>query len=162
MSFVLIDIAKVRKLLADSKKNAKYLSELLRQAWCLRQNRGIRGCGCRKGHKKKLSTESQELLSFNVVIWSWSFGHFRFRERGHCSLYINNKLFIYSGEFWQSVFDFDQMTLTKWPRLDTQLFCEKTIFSCEVFVNRNENVVPLQRQMKEVAEAAIKDKNCKH
>jgi hypothetical protein len=99
MSFVLIDIAKVRKLLADSKKNAKYLSELLRQAWCLRQNRGIRGCGCRKGHKKKLSTESQELLSFNVVIWSWSFGHFRFRERGHCSLYINNKLFIYSDGF---------------------------------------------------------------
>ena len=34
MSFVLIDIAKIRKFLADSKKNAKYLSELLRQAWC--------------------------------------------------------------------------------------------------------------------------------
>lgn len=30
------------------------------------------------------------------------------------------------------------------------------------FVNRNENVVPLQCQMKEVAEAAIKDKNCEH
>ena len=39
-----------------------------------------------------------------------------------------------------------------------KIFCEKTIFSCEVFVNRNENVVPLQCQMKEVAEAAIKDK----
>ena len=34
--------------------------------------------------------------------------------------------------------------------------------SWEVFVNRNENVIPLQRQMKEVAEAAIKDKNYKH
>ena len=52
MSFVLIDIAKVRKFLADSKKNARYLSELLRQAWCFATNRGIRGCGCRKGHKK--------------------------------------------------------------------------------------------------------------
>ena len=39
------------------------------------------------------------------------------------------------------------------------IFCEKTIISCEVFVNRNENVVLLQCQMKEVAEAAIKDKN---
>ena len=55
-----------------------------------------------------------------------------------------------------SILTNDQMT--KWPRLDT-FFCEKTIFSCEVFVNRNENVVPLQCQMKEVAEAAIKDKN---
>ena len=30
---------------------------------------------------------------FNVVIWSRSFGHFRFRKRGHCSLYIN-RIFI--------------------------------------------------------------------
>jgi hypothetical protein len=28
MSFVLIDIAKIRKFLADSKKNAKYLSDI--------------------------------------------------------------------------------------------------------------------------------------
>jgi hypothetical protein len=32
-------------------------------------------------------------VGFDVVIWSRSFGHFRFRERGHCSLYIN-RIFI--------------------------------------------------------------------
>ena len=43
--------------------------------------------------------------------------------------------------------------------IHTKFFVRKLFFSCEVFVNRNENVVPLQCQMKEVAEAAIKDKN---
>ena len=43
--------------------------------------------------------------------------------------------------------------------IHTKFFVRKLFSSCEVFVNRNENVLPLQCQMKEVAEAAIKDKN---
>ncbi len=44
--------AKVRGFLADSKKLARYLSELLRQAWCFATDQEMKGCQCRKGHKK--------------------------------------------------------------------------------------------------------------
>ena len=36
----------------------------------------------------------------------------------------------------------------------------QSYFSYPTFVNRNENVIPLQRRMREATEAAIKDKNC--
>ena len=106
---------------------------------------------------------------FNVVIWSRSFGHFRFRKRGHCSLYIN-RIFIYSGEFWQSVFDFDQMTLTKWPRQYTlNLLWEnyfflvkyswtamKMLYLCNVKWERWRHR-PLRIKI-----ASIKSRNCAH
>ena len=44
--------AKVRGFLADSKKLARLLSELLRQAWCFATDQEMKGCECRKGHKK--------------------------------------------------------------------------------------------------------------
>ena len=46
---------------------------------------------------------------FIVVIWSRSFGHFRFRERGHCSLYINIKYLYIVADY-----DFPFSILTKW------------------------------------------------
>ena len=39
------------------------------------------------------------------------FGHFRFRERGHCSLYINNNIYIIVADLTSSVFDFDHFDL---------------------------------------------------
>ena len=36
--------AKVRGFLADSKKLARYLSELLRQAWCFATDQEMKGC----------------------------------------------------------------------------------------------------------------------
>ena len=50
--------AKVRGFLAHSKKNARFLSELLRQAWCFATDQEMKGCECRKGHKKKPSAAS--------------------------------------------------------------------------------------------------------
>ena len=51
----------------------------------------------------------------SVVIWSRSFGQNQFRERGHCSLYININIYIivadYDSQF--SILTNDQMT--KWP-----------------------------------------------
>ena len=77
----------------------------------------------------------------SVVIWSRSFGQNQFRERGHCSLYINIYLY-YSGGFWQSVFDFD-----KWPN-DQMTAQDKNRQNNlgYVFVDRNGNVVPLHCQ----------------
>ena len=53
MSFVLIDIAKVRKFLADSKKNARYLSELLR----------------RSGGSATKEVEWGEIVSYEINLW---------------------------------------------------------------------------------------------
>ena len=53
------------------------------------------------------------VVPLTVVIWSRSFGHFRFRKRGHYSLYINIKYLYYSGGFDSIRFRFWQMT--KWP-----------------------------------------------
>jgi len=49
----------------------------------------------------------------NFLKFMWSFGqgqngHFRFRERGHCSLYINNNIYIIVADLTASVFDFDK------------------------------------------------------
>ena len=41
--------AKVRGFLAHSKKLARLLSELLRQAWCFATDQEMKGCECRKG-----------------------------------------------------------------------------------------------------------------
>ena len=50
-------------------------------------------------------------LSSTVVIWSRSFGHFRFRERGYLlTIYININIYIIVAFLTASVFDFDQMT----------------------------------------------------
>ena len=46
----------------------------------------------------------------NAVIWSRSFGHFRFRERVFYSLYINIYIYIIVKFLTASFFDFDQMT----------------------------------------------------
>ena len=51
--------AKVRGFLAHSKKLARLLSELLRQAWCFATDQEMKGCECRKGHKKKLAAASR-------------------------------------------------------------------------------------------------------
>ena len=39
--------AKVRGFLAHSKKNARFLSELLRQGWCFATDQEMKGCECR-------------------------------------------------------------------------------------------------------------------
>ena len=44
--------AKVRGFLAHSKKNARFLSELLRPGWCFATDQEMKGCECRKGQKK--------------------------------------------------------------------------------------------------------------
>jgi len=44
--------AKVRGFLAHSKKNARFLSELLRQAWCFATDQEMKGCECRIRAKK--------------------------------------------------------------------------------------------------------------
>ena len=62
----------------------------------------------------------------NVVIWSRSFGHFRFRERGYLlTIYININIYIIVVVLTASVFDFDQMTMTKNDRVSKK----KYIFS---------------------------------
>ena len=59
----------------------------------------------------------------NVVIWSRSFGHFRFRERGYLlTIYININIYIIVSVLTASVFDFDQMTN------DQMTACLKTYF----------------------------------
>ena len=58
-----------------------------------------------------------------VVIWSRSFGHFRFRERGYLlTIYININIYIIVVVLTASVFDFDQMTN------DQMTACLKKIF----------------------------------
>ena len=44
--------AKVRRFWADSKKFARFLLKLLRQAWCFATDQEMKGSECRKGHKK--------------------------------------------------------------------------------------------------------------
>ncbi len=57
------------------------------------------------------SRERECLPCQNVVIWSRSFGHFRFRERGYLlTIYININIYIIVAVLTASVFDFDQMT----------------------------------------------------
>ena len=63
-----------------------------------------------------------------MVNWSRSFGHFRFRERGHCSLYIN-KIFIYSGGFDKVRFDFDHRDH---DILTAQMLRKQNVFPCIV------------------------------
>ena len=48
----------------------------------------------------------------SVVIWSRSFGQNQFRERGHCSLYININIYIIVADFDSqfSILTNDQMT----------------------------------------------------
>ena len=48
--------------------------------------------------------------------WSRSNGQNQFRELCHCSLYINIKYLLYSGDFWRLVLDFDKWLWPKWPR----------------------------------------------
>ena len=49
-----------------------------------------------------------------VVIWSRSFGHFRFRECGYLlTIYKYYNIYIIVVVLTASVFDFDQMTMTK-------------------------------------------------
>ena len=42
----------MRQISADSKYLGEIFSELLRQAWCFATNQEMKGCECRKGHKK--------------------------------------------------------------------------------------------------------------
>ena len=46
----------------------------------------------------------------NAVIWSRSFGHFRFRERGYLLTIYKYKIYIIVAVLTASFFDFDQMT----------------------------------------------------
>ena len=43
---------------------------------------------------------------------------------------------------------------------DREFFSRAVVFFAQTFVNRNENVIPLQRRMREVATPPIKDKFC--
>jgi hypothetical protein len=56
-----------------------------------------------------------------VKMWSFGqghFGHFRFRERGYLlTIYININIYIIVAVLTASVFDFDQMTMTKNDRV---------------------------------------------
>ena len=48
----------------------------------------------------------------SVVIWSRSFGQNQFRERGHCSLYININIYIIVADFDSLFSILTKMTMT--------------------------------------------------
>ena len=48
----------MRQISADSKYLGEIFSELLRQAWCFATDQEMKGCECRKGHKKKPAAAS--------------------------------------------------------------------------------------------------------
>ena len=56
-----------------------------------------------------------------IPLWSFGqghFGHFQLRERGYLlTIYININIYIIVAVLTASVFDFDQMTMTKNDRV---------------------------------------------
>ena len=70
------------------------------------------GSGCQPKNRPTYFYPCRFHLSNIVVIWSRSFGQNRFRERGHCSLYININIYIIVADFDSqfSILTNDQMT----------------------------------------------------
>ena len=101
-------------------------------------------------------------------MWSFGqghFGHFQLRERGYLlTIYKYYNIYIIVAVLTASVFDFDQMTMTKNDRV-----YKNYIFLPKIFVNRNERLLPLQCQI-EIADrrslrvkiARFKSRNCAH
>ena len=52
------------------------------------------------------------IVVFVLVIWSRSFGQNQFRERGHCSLYININIYIIVADFDSLFSILTKMTMT--------------------------------------------------
>ena len=101
-----------------------------------------------------------------VVIWSRSFGHFRFRERGYLlTIYINISIYIIVAVLTASVFDFDQMTN------DQMTACLKKIYFFFLKYSRTAmkdsylcsvKTMKQERRPLRIKIARFKSRNCAH